>query len=187
LPEDHLQKWQTNTQTQQTLLDSDIGASEYINYQNHYHGKGNISQETNGQDKKDTMDSQSINQTLTSQTLYGPVVSINTVVGKPLEVEQEHDVTYERETNGKRPLLQGPYGTDPYNTRPYELPIVQGKPFGVYNGYVDPATPYGYKQKEGNKPDYEIVHGIPALHNKDVKLTTTKKTQDGQVTNSRLH
>jgi len=182
LPEDHLQKWQTNTQTQQTLLDSDIGASEYINYQNHYHGKGNISQETNGQDKKDTMDSQSINQTLTSQTVYGPVVSINTVVGKPLEVEQEHDVTYERETNGKHPLLQGPYGTDPYNTRPYELPIVQGKPFGVYNGYVNPATPYGYKQKEGNKPDYEIVHGIPAPHTKDVKLTTTKKTQDGQVT-----
>jgi len=180
LPEDHLQKWQTNTQTQQTLLDSDIGASEYINYQNYYHGKGNISQETNGQDKKDTMNSQSINQTLTSQMLYGPVVSINTVVGKPLEVEQEHDVTYERETNGKHSLLQGPY--DPYNTRPYELPIVQGKPFGVYNGYVDSATPYGYKQKEGNKPDYEIVHGIPAPHNKDVKLTTTKKTQDGQVT-----
>lgn len=177
-PEDHPEKWQTNTRTEQTLPDSDIGASEYVNYQNHYHGKGNRSQETDSQDKKDTMVSQSINQTLNSQTLYGPVVSINTVVGKPLEVEQEHDVTYERVTDGK---LQGPYGTDPYNTRPYELPIIQGKPFGIYNGYVNPTTSYGYKQKEGNKPDYEIVHGIPASHNEDVK-PATKKTQGGQVT-----
>ncbi|XP_011634416.1 uncharacterized protein LOC105425375 isoform X2 [Pogonomyrmex barbatus] len=180
-PEDHFEKWQTNTHTEQTLLDSHIGASEYINYQNHYHGKRNRSQETNNQNKKDMIASQSLNQTLKSQTLYGPVVSINTVVGKPLEVGQEHDVvTYERETNGK-PLLQGPYNNDPYNTRPYELPIVQGKPFGVYNGYVDPTTPYGYKRKEG-KPDYEIVHGIPAPYNEDVKSTTIKKTQGGQVT-----
>lgn len=174
---DQFENWQTNTHTEQTLLDSDIGASEYVNYQNHYHGKGNKSQETDSQNEKNMMDSQSINQTLNLQTLYGPVVSINTVVGKPLEVEQEHDVTYERDTN-RKPLLQGPYGTDPYNTRPYELPIVQGKPFGVYNGYVDPATPYGYKRK----PDYEIVHGIPAPHNEDTKTTTTKKTQGGQVT-----
>lgn len=177
-PGDHSEKWQTNTHTEQTLQDSDIGASEYVNYQNHYHGKGNRSQETDGQDKKDTMDSQSINQTLNSQTLYGPVVSINTVVGKPLEVEQEHDLTYEHVTDGKP--LQGPY--DPYSTRPYELPIIQGKPFGIYNGYVDPTTSYGYKQKEGNKPDYEIVHGIPAPHNEDVKPDTIKKTQGGQVT-----
>ncbi|XP_071646511.1 uncharacterized protein [Temnothorax longispinosus] len=174
-PGDNHEKWQTNTEQ----LDSDIGASEYVNYQNHYHGKGNRSQETDGQDKKGMIDSQSVNQTLKSQTLYGPVVSINTVVGKPLEVGQEHDVTYDRETNGK-PLLQGPHGS--YNTRPYELPIIQGKPFGVYNGYVDPATPYGYKQQEVNKPDYEIVHGIPAPYNEDPKLTTTKKTQGGQVT-----
>lgn len=177
---DYLEKWQTNTHTEQTQLDSDIGASEYVNYQNHYHRKGNTSQRIDNQVKKNTIDLQSINQTLHSQTLYGPVVSINTVVGKPLEVGQEHDVTYERETN-RKPSLQGSHGTDPYNTRPYELPIIQGKPFGVYNGYVDPATPYGHKQKEGNKPDYEIVHGIPA-HNEDAKLPTTKKTQGGQVT-----
>lgn len=176
--EDPSEKWQTNIHTEQTLQDSDIGASEYVNYQNHYHGKGNRSQETDGQNKKDTMNSQNVNQTLKSQTLYGPIVSINTVVGKPLEVEQEHGVTYERETDGK---LQGPYNTDAYNTRPYELPIIQGKPFGVYNGYVDPTTFYGYKIKEGNKPDYEIVHGIPAPYNEDVK-STIKKTQGGQVT-----
>ncbi|KYN04782.1 Protein kinase C-binding protein NELL2 [Cyphomyrmex costatus] len=174
LPGDHFEKWQTNTHTDQTQLDSDISASEYINYQNRYHGKGNRSQETDDQNKKDTMDSQSFNQTLTSQTLYGPVVSINTVVGKPLEVEQEQDVIYEHETGGK-PLLQVPHGTDPYNTRPYELPVVQGKPFGVYNGHIDPTTPYGYK------PDYEIVHGIPAPHNEDARPVTTK-TQGGQVT-----
>lgn len=182
-PGERLEKWQTNKHIEQTLLDSDIGASEYVNYQNNYHRKGNKSQETDSQDKKDVIDSQSINQTLKSQTLYGPVVSINTVVGKPLEMEQEHDVTYERETNGKP--LQRPYpttGTDPYNTRPYELPVIQGKPFDVYNGYVDPATLYGYKQKEGNKPDYEIVHGIPAPQNEDAKPATTKKTQSGQVT-----
>ncbi|KYN11160.1 63 kDa sperm flagellar membrane protein [Trachymyrmex cornetzi] len=175
---DHLEKWQTNTHTEQIQLDSDIGASEYINYQNQYYGKGNRSQETNGQDKKDTRNSQSINQTLTSQPLYGPVISINTVVGKPLEVEQEQDVIYERETDGK-PLLQGPHSTDLYNTRPYELPVVQGKPFGVYNGHVDSTTSYGYK--EGYKPDYEIVHGIPAPHNENPRPVTTK-TQSGQVT-----
>ncbi|XP_011695985.1 PREDICTED: uncharacterized protein LOC105454797 isoform X2 [Wasmannia auropunctata] len=172
VPGDHLEKWQTNKFTEQAQLDSDIGASEYVNYQNY--GKGNRSEEI---DDQDTIDSQSINQTLASQTLYGPVVSINTVVGKPLEVGQEHDITYERETDGK-PSLQGPHGTALYNTRPYELPIVQGKPFGVYNGYVDPTTPYGYKQKDG-KPDYEIVHGIPAPNAKPI---ATKKTQGGQVT-----
>lgn len=175
---DHLEKWQINTHTDQTLLDSDIGASEYINYSNHYHGKGNKN-ETKSQNKKDMINSQSINQTLKSPILYGSVVSINTVVGKPLEVEQEHAVNYGT-ANGK-PLLQGPYSTEPYNIRPYEFPLVQGKPFGVYNGYVDTVIPYGYKQKENNKPNYEIVHGIPAPHNEDAKLVT-KKTQGVQVT-----
>ncbi|KAL0110083.1 hypothetical protein PUN28_013609 [Cardiocondyla obscurior] len=171
------ENWQ-NTHTEQTLLDSDIGASEYVNYQNHDNGKGNKSQEIDNQNKKSTMNSQSVNQTLKSQTSYGPIVSINTVVGKPLEVGQEDGVNYE--TDGK-PLLQGPYGTDPYNTRPYDLPVIQGKPFGVYNNY-NPTTLYGYKQKENNKPDYEIVHGIPAPHNENVKPATTTKTQGGQVT-----
>lgn len=176
-PEDHSEKWQIG----ETLLDidSDIGASEYINYQNHYHVKENKSQENDNQNKKDTIDStysQSINQTLKSQAPYGTVVSINTVMNKPLEIEQEHGIIYKHEI---KPLLQGPYGTDIY-TRPYESPIVQGKPFGVYNSYtVDQATPYGYKRKE-NKPDYEIVHGIPALHNENMK--PVKKIQDGQAT-----
>ncbi|XP_067209575.1 uncharacterized protein [Linepithema humile] len=171
---DYFEKWPTNT-PEQTSLDSDIGASEY-NYQNRYHG--NKSQEIDDQDEKDANDpvySQSVNQTLRPQTPYG-TVSINTVVGKPLEVTQEHDVIFEDKTSG---ILQGPHGADPYNTRPYDLPIVQGKPFGVYNGYVDPAIPYGYKLK-GGKPDYEIVHGIPAIYNGDVN--PTKKTQEGQTT-----
>lgn len=172
---DYSEKWPTNA-PEQTSLDSDIGASEYVNYQNRYHG--NKSQEIDDQDEEETVDpaySQSVNQTLKPQTPYG-TVSINTVVGKPLEVTQEHGVIFEDKTSG---MLQGPHGTDPYNTRPYDLPIVQGKPFGVYNGYAEPTIPYGYKLKEG-KPDYEIVHGIPATYNDDVK--PTRKTQEGQTT-----
>lgn len=179
MPEDHSEKWQIG-ETVLLNTDSDIGASEYINYPNHYHVKGNKSQENDNQNKKDTIDftySQNINKTLKSQAPYGTVVSINTVMNKPLEIEQEHGIIYKHEI---KPLLQGPYGTNIYNTRPYESPIVQGKPFGVYNSYtVDQATPYGYKRKE-NKPDYEIVHGIPAPHNENIK--SVKKTQDGQVT-----
>lgn len=172
-PEDHSEKWQIGETPLDT--DSDIGASEYINYQNHYHVKGNKSQENDNQNKKDMIDStysQSINQTLKPQAPYG-TGSMN----KPLEIEQEHDIIYKHEI---KPLLQGPFGIDIYNTRPYELPIVQGKPFGVYNSYaVDQVTPYGYKRKE-NKSDYEIVHGIPASHNENIK--PVKKMQDGQVT-----
>lgn len=167
-------------QTEQTLLDSAIDASEYVNYQNYY-GQRNKSQESKNKNEKGTADSaysQSSNQTL-KQTPYGPVVSINTVVGKPLEVEQEQDITFE--ADGKPILLQGSYGTDPFSTRPYELPIVQGKPFGVYNGYVEPTRLYGHKRKE-SKPDYEIVHGIPAPHHEDTASTFIQKTQIGQAT-----
>lgn len=175
---DNSDNWPTNTRTEQTLLDSDIDASEY---QNHY--AGNHSQKFNSQNTKNTMDSAYVNQTLKSP--HGSVVSINTVVSKPLEVDhQEHGVNFKHDSVlsvAGKPLLQGPYSTDPYNTRPYELPVVQGKPFGVYNGYVDSITPYGYKRKEG-KPDYEIVHGIPAPYNEETK-PPMKKTQDsGQVT-----
>ncbi|XP_014468363.1 PREDICTED: LOW QUALITY PROTEIN: mucin-12 [Dinoponera quadriceps] len=180
-PEDQLEKWQTHAQTEQTLPDSAIDASEYVNYQNRYNERDNNSQAIGGPGKKDTLNSpysHGINQSLNSQTPYGTVVSINAVVGKPLEVEQEPGVTFGYEIDGK-PMLPGSHGADPYSTRPYELPVVQGKPFGVYNGYVlDPAAPYGYKQKEG-KPDYEIVHGIPAPHNGHVGSTLTQKKQDG--------
>lgn len=171
--EDHSEKWQTEKDT-----DSDIDASEYINYQNHYHVKGNKSQEIDNQNKKDTIDStySSTNQTLKLQTPYGTVISVNT---KPLEIEQQHGVIYNKHEIKEKPLLQGPYSTDIYDTRPYETPIVQGKPFGVYNGYE--ATSYGYKRKE-NKPDYEIVHGIPAPYNENIK--PVKKIQDGQATTS---
>lgn len=174
-PED---KWQIHAQTQQSLPDSSIDASEYVNYQNYYNSQGNKSQEVNNQNKKDMSNpiySHSINQTLNPQSPYGTVVSINTVVGKPLEVEQEQSVTFGYD--GK-PILSGSHGADLYNTRPYELPVVQGKPFGVYNGHVDPAIPYGYKQKE-SKP--EIVHGIPAPHH-EYTSTLNQKTQDGQLT-----
>lgn len=173
---DHAEKWPTNTPEQTSSLDSDIGASEY-NYQNRYHG--NKSQETvDDRDEEHAVDPaypQSVNQTLRPQTSY-ETVSVNTVVGKPLEAAQEHGVIFGDKPSG---TLQGPH-SDPYNTRPYDLPIVQGKPFGVYNGYVDPTVPYGHKLKEGKLPDYEIVHGIPAAYDDDAK--PTKKTQEGQST-----
>ncbi|XP_025153169.1 uncharacterized protein LOC105181910 isoform X1 [Harpegnathos saltator] len=185
MPEDQPEKWQTQVQTEQTLPDSAIDASEYVNYQNQYNDQGNKSQEVSGQSKKDMLNSayaHNINQTLNRQTPYGPVVSINTVVGKPLEVGQEQSMTFGYKTDGK-PILPGSHGADPYSTRPYELPVVQGKPFGVYNGYVDPTTPYGYKQKEG-RPDYEIVHGIPASHGEVLASMPTliQKTQGSQLT-----
>lgn len=172
LPEDQPQD---KRQTEQTLSDSAIDASEYINYQNHYDGQGNISQEVDTSNKKDTshLYTHGVNQTLNPLNPYGNVVSINAVVGKPLEVEQ--GLTFGHEVDGK-PMSSGSHGADPYRTRPYDLPIVQGKPFGVYNGYVDPTIPYGYKLK-GGKPDYEIVHGVPAPHNKN----TSTLTQEGQL------
>lgn len=177
--EDQSDKRQTHTQ--QPLSDSAIDASEYVNYQNHYNEQGNKSQEVNSQNKKDTSNpayTHSINQTLNRQSPFG-TVSINTVVGKPLIVGQEQSVTFGYETNGK-PILPGLHGADPYSTRPYELPVVQGKPFGVYNGHVDPAISYGYKHKEG-KPDDEIVHGVPAPHREDTSILT-QKTQNDHLT-----
>ncbi|XP_029175188.1 uncharacterized protein LOC114943684 [Nylanderia fulva] len=167
-----------NEQSLEKDTDSDIGASEYINYQNHYHVKENKSQEIATQNKKHTTDStyyQSTNQTLKLQIPYGTVISVNT--NKPSEIGQEHGVIYNKHEIKEKPL-QGPYDTEIYDTRPYETPIVQGKPFGVYNGY-EQGTSYGYKRKE-NKPDYEIVHGIPAPHNENIK--PVKKIQDGQTT-----
>jgi len=176
--EDNSKKWQINAQSEQTSLDSDIGASEYINYQNHYYKQGNKKQHINA--TISTTYSQDTNQTLKLQTLHGPVVSINAVVGKPLEVQQE----YTTGTDGKLLLLQKPYDLDPYNTRPYDLPIIQGKPFGVYNGHVDPVTiSYGYKRKE-DKPVYEIVHGTYVSDNKNVKPTSITKTRDEHTTTS---
>ncbi|EZA62920.1 63 kDa sperm flagellar membrane protein [Ooceraea biroi] len=173
--EDNSEKWQTNTQSEQTLLDSDIGASEYVNYQNNYK-QGNKKQETNNQGKNATINtaySQDNNQTLKLQTPYGTVVSINAIMGKPLEVQQA-------EIDGKI-LLQKPYDADPYNTRPYDLPILQGKPFGVYNVHVDSVTPYGYKRKE-DKPIHDIVHGIHVSDNGNINPTS--KTQVGYTTAS---
>jgi len=180
--EDNSKKWQINAQLEQTLLDSDIGASEYVNYQNHYYKQGNKKQDTNATINTAMYSSQDTNQTLKLQTLYGPIVSINTVVGKPLEVQQE----YTTGTDGKLLLLQKPYEIDPYNTRPYDLPIIQGKPFGVYNGHVDPITiSYGYKRKE-DKPVHEIVHGTYVSDNKNIKPTSIAKTRDEHTTTSNL-
>lgn len=183
-PSEHIsEKWQANAQLEQTLPDSDIGASEYVNYQNYHHKQGNKKQDTH-QDRNATINtaySQDTNHTVKSQTLYGTVVSVNTVMNRPLEVQQEPTAEIDR-----KPFLpQKPYNTDPYNTRPYDLPIIQGKPFGVYNGHMDLVTSYGYKRKE-DKPIYEVVHGSHISDNKGVRPTSITKPQDGHATSNSL-
>lgn len=143
-PSDHQGKpetWQSGTQTEKTL-DSETDASEeHVKYQ--------------ANEEEDTR----IDRNNDSHTIPKP---------------EEHD---HRQHENEKPawLNQGapftqknvptstqvPYGPTYYNTK-LEMPIVQGKPFGVYSGHEDAMT-YGYKWKEG-KPDYEIVEGVPSTY-----------------------
>lgn len=191
--ENYSKKWQFNIQTEQTLLDSATDASEYINYHNIHKGE-NKNQTINNQTKKIMVEfayPQNSNQSLKPSSPYGTIVSVNTVVGKPLEVAQETTYDHKQTPLLVKPIIsfeekkeEKPYYIDFY-MRPYELPIVQGKPFGVYNNYVDLTTPYGYKQKEG-RPNHEIKYGIPFSY-KDTQLALINKTQNKQSMISTLY
>ena len=64
------------------------------------------------------------------------------------------------------------------------MPIIHGKPFGVYTGYEE-ATPYGHNLK-GGRPDYDIVEGVPSTYYGSKKLPFNDKGQpEGQASTPR--
>ncbi|XP_076544670.1 uncharacterized protein LOC117601274 isoform X1 [Osmia lignaria lignaria] len=162
-PSDHQGKpdtWQSGTQTEKTL-DSETDASEeHVKYQ-------------------DTM----INQNNNSYTIPKPVEHNH----------QQHENKKPAWLNQGAPFTQKnvptstqvPYGPTYYNTKLHEMPIVQGKPFGVYSGHED-AMSYGYKWKEG-KPDYEIVEGVPSTYYGTQKPSVDHKTQGGHTSTPQPH
>ncbi|XP_023288060.1 uncharacterized protein LOC105697488 [Orussus abietinus] len=165
---DRDEAWTSNTQTEQPLMDSEAGESENLKVHNPLQNQGGKDHE---QDVNSAPTSQmENNMTHSTKNPYGAVGSLNTVVGKPLNIDQ--GITYGQKDQTSMILSQGvPFGhkkddtaqnaaSDYQGVRPYETPIVQGKPFGVYNDHVDPGRPYGYGQKIG-RPDYEIVQGVP--------------------------
>ncbi|XP_043520060.1 uncharacterized protein LOC122533941 isoform X5 [Frieseomelitta varia] len=155
-----------NSQTEKTL-DSEIGASEPINY----HSQAKEVPKHN----KTKEDTPFLNQTnaTTSNTKnsHVNVAPSNTVIVKPSGgVDSQQD-------QKERPLWispgspfsqkneatqsQIPYGPNYYNTKLYETPVVQGKPFGVYTGQEE--MNYGYKWKE-DKSEYDVVQSIPSTY-----------------------
>ncbi|KAG7213566.1 hypothetical protein KM043_002821 [Ampulex compressa] len=189
--EENAETWHANSQTEKTL-DSEPDASEQVKYGDSFEEETQPSD-----DRKDLVvstDSQSSNASVDGKNPFVDVVSINTVVGKPLEVEQgitygqkERKPSWQNEGvpfghNSNNVPPQGmSHGLDFHNARPYETPVVQRKPFGVYTGYADLGTPYGYKRKE-SRPDYDIVQGVPSTYHPDKPPSQYHKIQEGTST-----
>ncbi|XP_043251264.1 uncharacterized protein LOC122396706 [Colletes gigas] len=176
--------WHGNTQTEKTM-DSEIGASEYIKYHNRVN---------EDQDSEKTMADQTVAVQSNNETLNGNVVPGNIVVGKPVRLDQVQDqkekpawlhpgVPFGHKNEGS-PNQGMPYGGPYFNAKPHDMTIVQGKPFGVYNGPED-VTSYGSKRKE-NRPDYDIVQGIPNMYYGNKKPPSSDKHQQ-EVQTSATH
>ncbi|CAK9795419.1 63 kDa sperm flagellar membrane protein [Anthophora quadrimaculata] len=149
--------WHSNSQTEKTL-DSEIGASEPVKYHNQVKEVPNYD---TVKDEASTV-SQSNNTTSKIKDSYGNVATGPVEAAdhrdeqndKPIWISQGAPFTHK---NDGTPT-QVPYGPNYYNTKVHEMPIVQGKPFGLYTGHEESS--YGQKWKE-NKPEYEIVQGVP--------------------------
>ncbi|XP_024938373.1 uncharacterized protein LOC107265369 isoform X2 [Cephus cinctus] len=200
-PEKDPAVWQINTQTEKVLEDSESSGSENVKVHDHPQDQdGKNKDQIHKYDKDDIITVGEFNQSDNNVTVqmknpYDTVGSVNTVVGKPLDIEQ--GITYGQKDqapvdvnqsvqfghqNGEGSVIQGvPFMHDYYTIRPYETPIVQGKPFGVYNGYSNIARPYGHNQK-GSRPDYEIVQGVPFGYQAGQKPTVVhQNNQMGHV------
>ncbi|XP_076379450.1 uncharacterized protein LOC117222242 isoform X1 [Megalopta genalis] len=152
------ESWHKDTQVDKTL-DSEIGASEYVKY----HNQIKVIQEL-----EKSKGEEGANIPRSNVTLHENSASGNIVIGKPVGLDQTQE-------QKEKPIWLSPgvpfghkteaapgqvisYGPTYYNTRPNDMAIVQGKPFGVYNGHNDPSQ-YGPKRKEP-RPDYDIVQGV---------------------------
>ncbi|XP_076288872.1 uncharacterized protein LOC143213154 isoform X2 [Lasioglossum baleicum] len=163
--EKQLESWQTDSQTEKTL-DSDIGASEYVKYANQI----KVVQETQKTKGDGAASSHGNNITLNENVASG-----NIVIGKPVGFDQAQEQKdkpiwfnpgipfgQKIEVTPNQGISYGPG----YYTRPNDMAIVQGKPFGVYNGHEDPSQ-YGHKRKEP-RPDSDIVQGVHATYRKPI-------------------
>lgn len=155
--------WTVNTQTERSSLnDSDTGESNKVRVHTHGPTRGDMAPEEDNDDDDSQSDLIFNHVTPGIRDSFENVGSVTTVVGKPIEVDQ--DVAYgqqqQQQTNHQHQqqqqgqntfvphrgapfahrdqepaIVQGvPFRQDPYEgTRPYERPlIVKGKPFGVY-------------------------------------------------------
>ncbi|XP_076226710.1 uncharacterized protein LOC116432780 [Nomia melanderi] len=160
-PDNDPDSW-SDSQTEKTL-DSETGASEYVKY----HNQVKVVQETEKTKGDEVANIQTNNITLNGNTVPG-----NIVIGKPVGLDQTQNqkekplwlssgMPFSHKNEGT-PNQGVPYGPTYYNTRPNDMTIVQGKPFGVYSGHED-ASQYGHKRKEP-RPDYDIVQGVPTAY-----------------------
>lgn len=170
---EHDISWQIDTQTERTSADSDSEASENVHFQNapaHHDNHGSI-------DKQDdeVVEVQTSSSNLRPESpddahpmnSYDTVGSVNTVVGKPVDIAQSmiyesqnknpsnYDHQQKQDHNGQD------HGQGSYDPRPQESPIVQGKPYGVYSGQVDHGRPYAQHHEDSSRPDYEVIQGVP--------------------------
>ncbi|XP_076390134.1 uncharacterized protein LOC100879114 isoform X2 [Megachile rotundata] len=139
-------EWQSGSQTEKTL-DSEGEASEQVKYHN-------PAKEV----QKEKPNEEAVSQSNSTKNTYTGSKQVDHQNQKPVWLNQGAPFTHKNVPTS----TQVPYGPNYYNTKLQEMPIVQGKPFGVYSGHEDAMT-YGYKLKEG-KPDYEIVQGVPSTY-----------------------
>ncbi|XP_078034167.1 uncharacterized protein LOC144468501 [Augochlora pura] len=179
-----LESWQKDAQSDKTA-DSEIGASEYVKY----HNQIKVIQEPEKPKGEEPGKATSSNLTLHENGAPG-----NIVIGKPLggldqtQEQKEKPVWLNAGVPFGHKIEAAPgqvisYGPTYYNARPNDMAIVQGKPFGVYNGHEDPSQ-FGHKRKEP-RPDYDIVQGVHTTYygnrkpNDNVHLeTSTSRPRD---------
>lgn len=176
-PEKTQETWYSGTQTEKTL-DSESDASEPVKYHNQVKEV-----EKYDKTKGDTsLINDHNNDTSSNKNSY--VASDNTMVGKIGEIDSQQD-------QKKKPIwinpfahknedvsIQTQYGPNYYNSKPYETPIVQGKPFGVYTGHEE--SNYGYKETS----EYDIVQGVPSTYYGNKVLQISHKNQQNQQTST---
>ncbi|XP_026673632.1 mucin-17 [Ceratina calcarata] len=164
--------WQSNTQTEKTF-DSETASSESVNYHD---------QIKESEDRDKSTDETSTHNRGNSTSFKNPD---NTVMGKPIgSMDHRHE---EKEKpvwiSAGAPFSHKNEDTSPqthyYDVKTHELPIVQGKPFGVYTGHEN--TNYGYKWME-TKPEYDIVQGVPTSYYGNKSPVGFKNQQSEQTT-----
>ncbi|XP_053980859.1 uncharacterized protein LOC128877518 [Hylaeus volcanicus] len=172
--------WYTSEQTEKTI-DSEIGASEYVKFHSHV---------KESQEHEKPMGDRNTNATLNENAVPG-----NIVIGKPARPDQSQDqkekpvwlhpgVPFGHKNEGAS--NQGVSYGGGYYTKPHDMTVVQGKPFGVYNGHED-ASSYGPKRKE-NRPDYDRVQGIPTMYYGSKKPSLNDKhQQEGHMPAAHTH
>lgn len=172
--------WKVDTQTERTSAvdDSVSDASESVALQDDYlqnhqqnhdhidkqdvemsddqaHPAPNVSTEGEGEVK------------VHISSTYDTVGSVNTVVGKPLDIQQSS--SYENGNRNPPDIDHHPtyeHGTTSHNDGSYGNPIVQGKPYGTYSDQIDAerADLHSQQQHEEERPDYEVIQGVPFTH-----------------------